>query len=564
VPGRSRVVLAFVAAATLLPAPVLVVAADDTTPPVGSVSVVHDDRDAELIRLSVTATDDQSGVSTIEVSGNGTTWASFPYAPQVDWAVFDPASGGSDHLGNRTVRVRWTDGVGNTSVPMTTTLYLSRNGALEYPKAPVTGQLFTIRPIYGPGVIPPAGENCSWEIRWGNEKALRENLPNETFGDIFLSGKPDRGFCGPWTFTVPWVPVRQFEVYFSSLVMSTEDDTWAQRAKFYPTVGSTDQRIYSSNLPMVHILPDKYETAVGVPITYTAYPIGTTLRNDDTWVATCPDFNCRGLADGIGYKIKYGGAKFTFTPPFAGTWLIGWTGRFRPYTLGAAYDPKARKPDRTDPTTTPPVQKITGGTPGTTVPVTLEWSGSDVGWGIEKFRLQRSTDGGPWTSIGLPTPKAKSIVQHLTPGHSYRYRVRAVDKAGNAGAWDEGPSFKPKLISDASTRITYHQPWFVEADATAIGGGLHHSSTAGASATFKFKGRDVAWIAERGPLKGRVKVYVDGVLQSTVDLGAAADGARSIVFRRHWSSVGSHVIKLVVEGTAGRPMGTLDAFAVLR
>ena len=399
-------------------------------------------------------------------------------------------------------------------------------------------------------------------MRWGNEEALRENKPNETFGTMFMSGKPDRGFCGPWTFTVPWVPVRQFEVYFNSSLMSTEDDIWAQRARFYPTIGSTDRRIRSSNLPMVQVLPDKYELVLGQPVTYTAYPIGTHLRDDDTWIAYCPDFNCNGA--GISYKTKYGGAKFTFTPPFTGTWFIAWSGRFRPYDLNAGYDPKVRKPDRTDPTTTPPVQRITGGTPGATVPVTLEWSGSDVGWGIERFRLQRSIDGGSWISIALPTPKTKSIVQHLAPGHAYRFRVRAIDKAGNAGAWDEGPSFKPKLISDASTGISYHQPWFVESDATAIGGALHHASTAGASATFEFKGRDVAWIAERGPLKGRVKVYIDGVLQSTVDLGAASDGARSIAFRRHWSSVGTHVIKLVIEGTLGRPMGTLDAFAVLR
>ena len=121
---------------TLLVAPAPALAGEDVTAPVGSVEVVHDARNAGLIRLSVPATDDLSGVSTVEVSGNGTTWASFAYAPAVDWSVFDPASGGDPDLGDRTVRVRWTDGVGNTSPPATTTLYISRNGALEYPDPP--------------------------------------------------------------------------------------------------------------------------------------------------------------------------------------------------------------------------------------------------------------------------------------------------------------------------------------------------------------------------------------------------------------------------------------------
>src|SRR5436309_3497045 len=121
-----------------------IASAADTTAPVGSSSVVHDDRASELIRLDVTATDALSGVATVDVSGDGITWASYTYAPQVDWSVFDPAAGGAPGLGNRTIRIRWTDGVGNTSVAVTTTLYLGSSGALEYPVPPVTGKPFTI------------------------------------------------------------------------------------------------------------------------------------------------------------------------------------------------------------------------------------------------------------------------------------------------------------------------------------------------------------------------------------------------------------------------------------
>jgi fibronectin type III domain protein len=536
-----------------------VVAIDDTTAPAGAVAVVHDDRVAELVRLSVAATDDLSGVATVEVSGDGSTWASFPYAPEVDWAAFDPLAGGDPELGIRTVRVRWTDGMGNTSDPVETSLYLSENGALEFPESPVTGELFTIKPIYEPGETPPSNSDCSWEMRWGDEEALRENKPNETFGTMFMSGRPDRGFCGSWTFTVPWVPVRQFEIYFNSLVMSTADGPWAKRAKFYPDLGSTDRRIRESNLPMVQVLPDKYTIAVGEPVTYTAYPIGTHIRDDDTWIAYCPDFNCNG--QGISWKIKYGGSKFTFTPPFTGTWLVVWNGISRPFGLNAGYDPKVRRADRTDPTTTTPKQRIGGGTPGPTVPVTLEWSGSDVGWGIEKFRLERSVDDGAWIKVALPAPKTKSIVQELEPGTEYRYRVRAVDRAGNVGSWKTGPAFRPRLVDDADPDVTYLGSWSPESDPAAIGSALQYSDSAGAEAELQFVGRDVAWIAERGPGMGLAKVYVDGDLVATVDLSAVGDEARQVVLRRHWATKDAHAIRVVVNGPAGV---TIDAFAILR
>ena len=549
--------------ATVLVAPARALAGEDVTAPVGSVEVVHDDRDDELFRLSFPATDDISGVATVEVSGDGTTWASFPYAAEVDWAAFDPLAGGDPDFGTRTVRVRWTDGAGNTSAPATTTLYISRAGALEYPDPPVTGELFTIRPIYGPGQVPGPNADCSWELRWGDADSLKNNDFNWTFGSIFTQGDADRGFCGEWTFSLPSVPVAQFEVYSNSPFGGAGDMDWPERARFYPAAGSDDRRIRSSNIPLVHVIPNTEQMVVGEPITYTAYPIGTTLKDADIWMVFWPNFD-PPPGGTIDFKRQYGGKTFTFTPVKTGNWLVSWSGRNRPFDVGATYDPKARNPDNTAPNTTEPKQRIGGGTPGATVPVTLEWNGSDVGWGIERFRLQRSVDGSAWHAVSLPKPKAKSIVLSLSPDHDYRFRVRAIDQAGNAGSWDTGPRFRPRIVGDASSAITYQKVWAEELDPTALDGGLHHSDVAGASAVFEFVGRDVAWIAEKGPMKGSAKVYIDGDLIATIDLNAGSDAARRIVFRKHWSTAGSHRIRIVVEATVGHPLVTLDGLAVLR
>ena len=549
----------------ILLAPTQVLAADDVTPPVGSLSVVHDARVDEtnqlsLIRLDVAATDDASGVATVEVSGNGTTWATYPYAPQVDWAVFDTLAGGSAGLGDRTVRVRWTDAAGNTSAVMTTRLFLSRSMGLEFPKPPVTGQSFTMRPIFRPGFVPGTDSWCSWELRWGDTVSLRDNKPNATFGSVFMNGHPNLGFCGPWTFTIPEVPYRQFEISFNAEAGgNVSDGGWADRAKFYPAAGSTDRRIRASNLPLVQVLPDTYEMVVGRSITYRAYPIGTTLLSTDTWMAFRP-----GDPIGPRHKLQYGGSTFTFTPTVTGTWLITWNGMGRAFDLNATYDPPARNADLYRPNTTAPVQRIATGTPGATIPMSISWSGTDSGWGIASYRLERSVNGGSWQQVALPSATSTSITQALTRLVSYRYRVRATDKYGNVGYWDYGPTFTPKTVSDSSSSITYGGTWVTELDPAAYGGGLHRASAAGASARLTFYGRDIAWIATRGPGMGTAKVYLDGVLRATIDLSATAETPRSLVYRFHWSTLGTRQIRIVVQGTVGHPTVTLDGFVIIR
>ena len=554
---RRRSIALSLAVACLC-APASVAADADTTAPVGSISVVHDDRASELIRLDVTATDDLSGVATVDVSGDGITWASYTYAPQVDWSVFDPAAGGAPGLGNRTIRIRWTDGVGNTSVAVTTTLYLGSSGALEYPVPPVTGQPFTIRPIYPPGTSLGPDDQCSWELDWGSKSSLIEYNPDQTWGSLSLNGPTHRGFCGDWTFTLPWVPVPQFLIHFSSLAGGTGDDAWEVAPRFYPAAGSTDRRIYTSTIPLIQIVPDAYTMVVGQPITYRAYPIGVSLTAKDHWAVRDPNM--------VSYKMQLGGSKFTFTPNRPGAWIVYWQSGLAWTTndlnFGATYDPKARYPDVSRPNTTAPVQRIGAGTLGTSIPVTLSWSGADRGWGIAKYQLQRSIDGRAWQGVSLPTAKATSITLQLARGHRYQFRVRAVDAFGNVGYWDYGAHFMPRLLGDVS--LTYSSNWSIESDPTTLNGALHVAGVAGAWARLSVKGRDIAWVAEKGPGKGRVKVYIDGHLRTTVDLGAAADMGRQIVFHAHWSITGTHAIKLVVEGTVGRPEATVDGVVVLQ
>lgn len=70
--------------------------------------------------------------------------------------------------------------------------------------------------------------------------------------------------------------------------------------------------------------------------------------------------------------------------------------------------------------------------------VTIDWSGSDIKLqtltsGFRYYQMQRRRDGGEWTTYDVTTSSVLS--RRWTKGHTYDFRVRARDKAGNWGAW---------------------------------------------------------------------------------------------------------------------------------
>jgi hypothetical protein len=166
--------------------------------------------------------------------------------------------------------------------------------------------------------------------------------------------------------------------------------------------------------------------------------------------------------------------------------------------------------------------------------------------------------------VALPAVKSVSVAAQAIPGHSYRYRVRAVDRAGNTGVWNTGPTVRTGLTADDATPVRYGGAWLITPDPAALGGTMHTAAAAGATATYAFAGRGIAWVAPRGPDQGCAYVYLDGVRVATVDLGSPSAQAPAIVFRKLWASVGTHVIRVRVLGTAGRPAVGIDGFVRLR
>ena len=216
-------------------------------------------------------------------------------------------------------------------------------------------------------------------------------------------------------------------------------------------------------------------------------------------------------------------------------------------------------------TAAPAITLATGGAAGgSQVVVRAAWSATDAGTGIDHHVLEVSRDGGAYVARGTALA-APSATLTLASGHHYRVRVRAVDRAGNSGAWSASRSFGVTARQESSSAVRWAGTWRRRVDDRFWGRTLRSSGTAGATATTTFTGRAVAWVADVGPGRGSARVYVDGKAVATISLTRPAFAARRIAWTRHWASTGTHTVRVRVLGTpAGNPRVDVDGFEILR
>ncbi|MBV9950534.1 MAG: serine hydrolase [Acidimicrobiia bacterium] len=208
--------------------------------------------------------------------------------------------------------------------------------------------------------------------------------------------------------------------------------------------------------------------------------------------------------------------------------------------------------DKVAPTTVAPSATVKDGVVPTTTAVStlVSWSATDAQSGVDHYELQKSIDGAAFVAQPLFFPQQPSNAFNLAYGHSYRYRVRAVDRAGNVSAWATGQPITPKLVDDGATSVTYSTGWTKATPASALNATLHYSKTSAKTATYTFTGRGVTLVSTPRTDGGRVKIAIDGVTQKTVDLYSATIKPKTTVFSSGLLTNASHTIKLTVQPTA--------------
>ena len=203
-----------------------------------------------------------------------------------------------------------------------------------------------------------------------------------------------------------------------------------------------------------------------------------------------------------------------------------------------------------------------GATAGPSVPGRIRWDASDSGTGISRYDLQRSTDGGAhWTSITLSPVTRKDALVTLSPGTAYRFRLRAHDPSGNVSGWAT-IAFRPAAVQENASGVTYAGSWTTVSSTNFWGGHLRRSDAFGESVSYTFSGRAVAWVAPVGSARGKVRVYIDGVLKTTIDLGSTPGAVRRVLYATDFSASGRHTIRIANLATSGRPLMDHDAFIV--
>ncbi len=218
--------------------------------------------------------------------------------------------------------------------------------------------------------------------------------------------------------------------------------------------------------------------------------------------------------------------------------------------------------DTTAPTGTAPTHMFVAGSTVTStelIATRFSWSGEDAVSGIARYEAAITTDEGPHTPLELNLA-APTLTVKLAAGHTYRFRIRAVDVAGNNGPWLYGQGLVVKAYQEGSSRFTWKGAWTRPWKTGYWAGRERASTAAGARVTFTSTGRDVAWIGSLGASRGSANVYVDGVLVRTVSLHSATTYKRRVITTLSWSTAASRKIEIVVSGTSGHARVDLDAF----
>ena len=225
-------------------------------------------------------------------------------------------------------------------------------------------------------------------------------------------------------------------------------------------------------------------------------------------------------------------------------------------------------PPRTDcdtkaPTVTAPGRSFVTGSEVVSgrVPLRVRWTGTDGGSGVARYRLEQSTDGHSWTLASADVTRSY-LDRPVSSGHAYRFRVTAVDGAGNASQRATGPTLSVSRYGETDGHISYSGRWGLIYGGDYWGVAVKSSSQAGAKATIRFTGRNFAWVGTTGPNRGKAEIYVDGTKVATVDLRSNTTQNRRVIWTKSWSSSTSRRVTIKVLGTSGRPRVDIDGVAI--
>ena len=197
--------------------------------------------------------------------------------------------------------------------------------------------------------------------------------------------------------------------------------------------------------------------------------------------------------------------------------------------------------------------------PGTEMQRRVSWTASDASGicGYDVFAVLAGDDPYPLVTDSMATSYVGTATDYddQEGGGSCKtlaWQVVAHDCAGNTTSLET--TLRPVVTQEdgwtygyTGVTLTYHGAW---STSTCVCWSADHTSDTrqnGASVdisrTFA-AGEPVALVMEQAPSRGKVRIYVDGVLRRTVDTGSATKLHRSVVWATRMTA-GTHTITVV-------------------
>jgi hypothetical protein len=140
-------------------------------------------------------------------------------------------------------------------------------------------------------------------------------------------------------------------------------------------------------------------------------------------------------------------------------------------------------------------------------------------------------------------------VKTMDPGQFY-------DLDSFPESWDPIETRQTRHVGCVDPALTYSGRWTDPAALPAgppeFHGQAKTTAESGASVEVAFRGKGVFWRALKGPDQGKADVFLDGILQCTVDCSATEPVIYQFAFMRRGLTDGPHSIKIVAKGERGQ------------
>jgi Transglycosylase-like domain len=131
-----------------------------------------------------------------------------------------------------------------------------------------------------------------------------------------------------------------------------------------------------------------------------------------------------------------------------------------------------------------------------------------------------------------------------------------------AGSGTTAAGSGTRRIGETSAGIAYRGRWADARHTAYAGDHVLYSQRNGATATYPFYAKSIAWVGPVGPTRGKARVAIDGKVVATIDLRRSTFRPRATIFERSWKKVGNHTLTITVVGS-GRPVA-IDEFVITR